>query len=264
MAFDIKNWSRQSVALNTGEVLVDGSPVGGPGLFTYRSNDDTAAQIAAANYFGVQAALYDLYVDDFIFAVGTDATTMLQVATIDRVAGTITTVSTGLTGSVGTANIDDLAVTTAKLAANAVTSAKIAVNVLQQAQVTMSAANWLGMYATPFQLVAAPGANLQHVVHDVKVFLDYNSTQFAAGGAIFVQYDTTANGAGTKATGTIAAAGVNSATVDSTFQLAGIQAVAAASTTVNKALCMTNDTAAFTTGNSTFKVDIWYSTVSYA
>jgi hypothetical protein len=33
---------------------------------------------------------------------------------------------------------------------------------------------------------------------------------------------------------------------------------------VNKSLCLTNDTGAFTAGDSTFKVDVWYSTVSYA
>lgn len=282
MAFFLPNWSRQSVALNTGEVDVDGVPYGGPAMFSYRSASDAVATIAGANYFA--DAVYDLSVDDLIYAVGTDAVSMLVVATINREAGTITTASASLTGAVDTANIvdgavttakldddavttvkiDDDAVTTAKLDDNAVTSAKLAVNVLQQAQVAVSAAEWLGMYAAPKLLVAAPGANLQHVALSVKFLLEYGTAQFANGGAVFVQYDSTANGAGIKATGTIAAAGINSAVADSTFQLAGIQAVAAASATVNKGLYLSNDTAAFITGDSTFKVDVWYATVSYA
>lgn len=282
MAFDLKNWSRQSVALNTGEVDVDGNAVGGPAIFSYRSAADTVATIGGANYFA--NAVYDLYVDDLIYAVGSDAVTMLVVTAVNREAGTITTAGASLTGAVDTANIVDLAVTTAKiddlavtagkLASDAVTtakilnnnvtSAKLAVNVLQQAQVAVSAAEWNGMYAAPKVLVAAPGANLQHVLHCAKFFLDYGTAQFASGGAVHIQYDVTANGAGTKASGTIAETGINAATADSTFQLAGIQAVAAASTTVNKSLALSNATGAFTTGDSTFKVDVWYSTVSYA
>lgn len=309
MAFNLKNWSRQSVALNTGEVDVDGVAVGGPAWFTYRSADDTAATIAAANYFA--NVVYDLSVDDLIFAVGSDAVELLQVATINRAAGTITTVGASLTGMVDTANIVDGAVTNAKvnaaaaidfsklaalpdgeilvgsaadvptpvamsgdatiintgaltIANNAVTSAKLAVNVMQQAQVAVSAAEWNGMYAAPKQLVAAGGANTQLVLHAAKFFLDWGAAQFASGGAVHIQYDSTANGAGTKASGTIAETGINAATADSTFQLAGIQAVAAASTTVNKGLFLSNATGAFTTGDSTFKVDVWYSRVSYA
>jgi hypothetical protein len=282
MAFDLQNLARASAAMNTGMVIAEGTQVAGPTYFSYRSAVDNAAAIAGADYFA--DAIFQLAVGDLIYVVATDASNFLQVATVDRSAGTITTVSFGASGVVGTANIqdgavttaklddeavttakiEDDAVTTAKLDDNAVTSGKLSVNVIQQAQVAVDASEWKGMYATPKELVAAPGANLQHVLLSAKILLDYGTTQYADGGAVFVQYDSTANGTGTKASETIAAAGFNAAVADSTAQLTGTQAVAAASTTVNKSLCLTNDTGAFTAGDSTFKVDVWYSTVSYA
>lgn len=122
MAFVLANWSRQSVALNTGEVDVDGVPKGGPAMFSYRA-DETIATIVAANYFA--PAVYDLYVSDLIYIVGNDAVGMYTVATINRAAGTITLTAASLTGAVNTANIVDLAVTTGKLADGAVTNAKV-------------------------------------------------------------------------------------------------------------------------------------------
>ncbi len=124
MSFEITRWSRQSVALNTGQVIVDSTDYNGPALFTYASETDTAATIEAANYFA--EAVFDLAVNDLIFAWGTDAFTAVAVDAIDREAGTVSVVSVGLNDSIATANIDNLAVTTAKLAADAVTNAKLA------------------------------------------------------------------------------------------------------------------------------------------
>lgn len=123
MAFVLANWSRQSVALNTGAVDVDGVPKGGPSMFSYRSSTDLIATIAAANYFA--DVVYDLYENDLLYCVGTDAVGMYKVDAIDRAAGTISLVAASLTGAVDTANIVDLAVTTGKLAAGAVTNAKV-------------------------------------------------------------------------------------------------------------------------------------------
>ena len=128
--------------------------------------------------------------------------------------------------------------------------------------VTVSAANFLAMYATPLVLVAAGGANTMHIVHDVAYEVDYGSAQFAAGGAVGVQYDSTANGAGTAASATVAAATFNGYTADSVVGADGALASAASSTVVNKGLYLSNATAAFTTGDSVVYVHITYSTVS--
>lgn len=124
MAFLRSNWSRNTDAGNTGAETIGGVQVNGPALFTYQIGTDTAAEIEAANYFA--PAVYDLAVGDLIFASGSDAFTAREVAAVDREAGTITTASIGLNDAIGTANIEDLAVTTAKLAADAVTNAKLA------------------------------------------------------------------------------------------------------------------------------------------
>lgn len=124
MAFINSNWSRQSVALNTGEVTASAVIYGAPCIFSYRSAADDVATIAGANYFA--DAVYDLSLDDLIYVVGTDAVGMYVVDALDRAAGTITVAAASLTGTVNTANIADLAVTTAKLAADAVTNAKLA------------------------------------------------------------------------------------------------------------------------------------------
>lgn len=293
MAFTLYNWSCVSSSLNQGLVTAAISTPssdtdtlqGSMNLFSYYSLD-TVATISGANYF--LPVIGQLKISDVIMVTGSDASTFLQVATIsypsDVSSGSVTVVAFTAVGSVNTANIVDLAVTTAKInnlavttgkldnlsvtngkiAANAVDSSKLDVSTIQYAVISMTAAEWNGMYVTPKQLIAAPGANLQIMVHRVMGFLDYNSAQFAGGGNIFAQYDTTTLGAGTAATAGLANTGINSAVVDSTFQLVGSQQVAASSTTVNKSVCLSNASAAFTTGNSTFKIAIWYSIGSFA
>lgn len=179
----------------------------------------------------------------------------------DVFVGSAGNVATGVTMS-GDATMSNTGVLT--IANNAITSAKMAANVLKYAQVSVTAAEFLGMYVTPKLLVAAAGANTQIVLHSAKILLDYGTVQLANGGAVHIQYDSTTLGAGTKATDTIAAAGFTGAVADSTAQFSGTQAMALASTTVNKGLYLSNASAAFITGDSTFKVDVWYSTVSYA
>jgi hypothetical protein len=62
-------------------------------------------------------------------------------------------------GSIGTAEIADLAITTGKLAANAVTLAKLDEQVLLSADLTITTGQLLALNATPKTIVAAPGAN---------------------------------------------------------------------------------------------------------
>lgn len=263
MAFNKEYFARGSVALNTGMVIADGSQPASPTLFTYRSSTDTVATIAGANYFA--DAVWSLSVNDLIYCSGSDAVTMLVVATIDRAAGTIATVSASLTGAVNTANIVDLAVTTGKLADAAVTSAKVDETLIQHLQVDVALADFIGAYTASVELIPAPGANKKIVLHRSTLWINYGGTVLANGGAVHLQYDSTANGAGTKATGTLAAATLIAATADTSFGFTPVDTTLVDSTTLNKGLYFAAASADFTGGTSSaYKFDVWYSIMDVA
>lgn len=278
MAFELSRFVKQTLAFNAGRVLTTFNPSdvpvyeGGPSIFSYASQADNIATIGGANYFA--DVVYDLAVQDLIFCVGSDASAFYQVATVDRDAGTVTVVSAFPSGVIGTANIQDLAVTTAKLADDAVTTAKIADNavttaqlsedVLQYATVAISAAEFNGMYAAPKLLVAAGGADTLIVVDRIALAMTYGSAQFAAGGVVAAQYDSTVNGAGVKATNTEQASDFTGAAASTTFMFngnSGNASQAAFSTTVNKGIYLSNQTAAFTTGDSDLVAHVWYKVI---
>lgn len=131
------------------------------------------------------------------------------------------------------------------------------------AKVDITAAQFNGMYAAPKLLVAAPGANRIYVVDKAILTMTYNSAAYAAGGVVALQYDSTANGAGVAATTTVAAASFQ-ATASANFNFIGALAAAPFTTTVNKGLYLSNQTAAFTTGNSPFVAHIWYRALATA
>lgn len=136
-------------------------------------------------------------------------------------------------------------------------------NILQYASVTITAAQFNGMYATPKLLVAAPGANKMLVLDKVELIMTYGTAAFAAGGVSAVQYDSTANGAGVIASSTLAAS-VFQATASNLFVYNGGVVPAPFTTCVNKGLYLSNITAAFTTGDSTFVCKVHYRIVATA
>lgn len=131
------------------------------------------------------------------------------------------------------------------------------------AKVAITAAQFNGMYAAPKLLVAAPGANRLYVVDKAVLAMTYGSAAYAAGGVVALQYDSTVHGAGVLASATVAAASFQ-ATASTSFAFAGALAAAPFSTTVNKALYLSNQTAAFTTGDSPFVAHIWYRAIATA
>lgn len=136
-------------------------------------------------------------------------------------------------------------------------------NVLLYASVAVSAAEFNGMYAAPKLLIAAPGANKLIVVDRMELVMTYGAANFAAGGVVAAQYDSTINGAGVKATNTEAAADFFAA-ASTTFMFNGATALAPFSTSVNKGLYLSNQTGAFTTGDSTFVAKIHYRIIATA
>lgn len=271
MAFEILRFVRQTSAYNAGQIATTFNPntptvyENGPAQFSYASATDAIATIGGANYFA--SVVYELSVNDLIFCVGSDASAFYQVATVDRDAGTITVASAFPSGVIGTANINNLAVTTAKIdnlavtsgkiAANAVGSGQLALPVLQYTTVAITAANFNGMYAAPKLLVAAGGANTLLVLQQLQLVMTYGTANYAAGGVAAVQYDSTVNGAGVIASTTLSAATFQAAASTTFTMNAGVVPLPF-TTTVNKGLYLSNITAAFTTGDSAMVAHVWY------
>lgn len=239
MAFDLEHFN------NTSAGKADA-----PKQWTYQSADDLITTIDDSGYFNEVTGA--LRTGDIIYII--DSSGAASQRTVNSVTGAtpVTTIAYAYTGTINTSDI----------ANNAVTAAKLAVSIPRTVTVAMSAAEFLGMYATPKLLVAAGGANTLHIVHDVTYEYNFVTTATAAGGAVAVQYDSTANGAGTLASAATAAATFNGYVADSTVGAAGALASSASTTTVNKGLYLSNLTGAFTTGNPTVNVHVTYSTVT--
>lgn len=225
MSFAIQNLSRVSASGNAGKT--DGGE-GGIAIFTYRHATDNKAAIMTADYFG--AAAYNFSVGDLIMVDASDGFDTLQVATLDRSAGTMT-----------------------------VSSLQVSADI----SIEVTAAEFIGMYAAPKEIIAAQGANtIIDVVGRPKIELNYGTTQFTNGGVVLLQYDSTIHGAGSPVTGDIAAAGFTGATADTVFAGDPSVALALASVVVNKGVYLSNKTAAFATGDSTFVVHVGYRVIS--
>lgn len=274
MAFAENRFVRQTTAYNAGQITTTFNPESGaviengPAWFTYASATDALATIAAANYFA--DVVYMLAVNDRIDITGSDASGIYIVSAVNRDLGTISLVSYSASGVVGTANIQDGAVTAAKLASDAVTtvkildgavtSAKLSPLTVQYAAVPITAAEFNGMYAAPKLLVAAGGANTLLVLDRVVLAMTYDSAAYAAGGVAHVQYDDTANGAGVIASTTLAAASFQD-TASTVYSFnAGVVEYPFA-TCVNQGLYLSNITGAFTTGDSDMVAHVWYKVI---
>lgn len=185
---------------------------------------DTSAVMLAANYF--LAMTGPLTVGDLIYYKTADGSGWIEVATASTTA--LTVVASGL----------------------------------QKASVTMTAAEWLGMYAAPKLLLAAPGANKLIRVDAVVYEVNYGTAQFGGGGVVAPQYRNTINGGGTLCTGTIAAAVVQGWAADNISTEVAVEVGATAANTVNQGIYLSNATAAFTTGDSIVTVHLSYGVIS--
>lgn len=286
MSFTIANWACVSSSLNQGQETV--VPFGGsstvlnaPNLFMYGSPTDALATIAAANYFLTEYA--SLCVGDIILVNGTDGSNMYIVLTSTSTG--VTVQSFTASGSVATANIQNNAVTYAKMQQAATvtllgnptggtanvseitlgnglafsgTTLIVPNTNLIYAAVAITAAQFNGMYAAPKLLVAAPGANKLISVDKIDLLMTYVSAAYAAGGVVAAQYDSTVNGAGVIASTTWSAASFQAAASSGFLFGAASSVVQTFSTCVNKGLYLSNITGAFTTGDSTFVAHVWY------
>lgn len=168
--------------------------------------------------------------------------------------GNASNIATGVTPS-GDVTITNAGVTA--IGANKVLSSMISPLIRKYAAVTVSAAQFNGMYAAPKLLVAAGGANTLLVLDQLQLVMTYGSANYAAGGVAAVQYDSTANGAGVIASTTLSAATFQAA-ASTTFTMNPGVVPLPFTTTVNKGLYLSNITGAFTTGDSAMVAHVWY------
>lgn len=294
MAFTIANWACVSSSLNQGQETV--VPFGGsstvlnaPNIFIYGSPNDALATIAAANYFLSEYA--SLSVGDIIIVNGTDGSNMYIVTASSSTSVTVDSFTPS--GSVATANIQNNAVTYAKIQqASADTlignptggtadvseitlgnglefsGTDLQVPLTNEAYVAVpiTAAEFNGMYAAPKVLIAAPGANKLIVVKRMVLAMTFVSAAYAAGGVVAAQYDSTVHGAGVLATNAQQASDFAAAASDAFLfnGASGDDSDALFSAAVNKGLYLSNATGAFTTGDGTWVAHIWYSVIPTA
>lgn len=221
-----------------------------PKQWSYESDTDLITTIDDSGYFDTMYRAFNE--GDLIYIKDSAGDISERTVTSANAVIPVTTSAYVYAGTINTADIAD----------GAVTAAKLALAVPRTVTVAVSASEFLGAYSSPKLLVPAAGANTLHIVHDVVYEYNFVTTQTAAGGAVLVQYDSTANGAGTAASATTAAATFNGYTVDSCVGAAGALASSATTTTVNKGLYLSNQTAAFTTGDPTLNIHVTYSTVT--
>lgn len=126
------------------------------------------------------------------------------------------------------------------------------------AVVTLAAADIIAMYTTPVQIVASMGSKAI-IVDSMELVITRTSTAFTGGGVVGVQYDSTANGAGTLTTANIAATVVTgSAGTTYTKRIPVVLSDVATASIAGKGLFISNATAVFAAGTGTAQVIVKY------
>jgi hypothetical protein len=133
------------------------------------------------------------------------------------------------------------------------------------ASVSLTSSQFTNMYTTPILLVPAPGANNLIVVDKMEVIMTFVSAAYDNGGIVGAQYDSTAHLAGVLATNTEQAADFF-AGASTVFVFNGVSGNTVGAlpftTTVNKGVYISNQTAVWITGDSTFVVKVYYRIVA--
>ena len=129
---------------------------------------------------------------------------------------------------------------------------------MQTVTIELTAAQIIAMYTTPV-LVLAGVADKAIIVDAVNFDLTGTATHFTGGGVVGVQYDDTANGAGTLTHADIAASVVTGATALVKTSRIGLDLSAVATASIDGiGLYISNKTAVFATGTGTASVTVSY------
>ena len=224
MALTIQSWCRASASAN--EPLNTVGPVGCFREYNYYTADSQLV-VAASGYFNGGSAYKglsaDLVTGDFVNVYSSDDSSLMKYR-VTNTSGVVTSLLMG--GSI-------------------------------QSVTALTAAQINGMYGAPVVLLAAPGADRVLILESViLVPADALTTDYAAGGAVHIQYNATINGGGLIASGTVAA-GEFTSDAETTMSLfhplttSGNDAVAGTKVE-NEGLYLSNATQAFTTGTMTY------------
>lgn len=129
---------------------------------------------------------------------------------------------------------------------------KYRINDVRAERVLVTAAQILGMFATPVTVVKAPGANKVLLIDSIHLQTLPGATAFAAGGIVTLVYH---GGAILAHGGSIPAATLISATGSNNLLSTGAAVI---QPPANTALDITNATQAFTLGNGTAVLTVYY------
>lgn len=130
---------------------------------------------------------------------------------------------------------------------------------VRHTQVSLTAAQIIAMYTTPVELIAAPGAGKSIAIVKAQFKITRTATAFTGGGAAIIQYDSTANGAGTQACDSTLAATVITGAAGASHSIRNGAVISdSTATIVNKGVFISNDTAVFAAGTGAAVLDIWY------
>ena len=220
MAFLLANWCRASASANEpATTLTSGVIVGCFRQYNYQTAD-AQATVAASGYFNAAVTgggvAYDIVTGDYV--------SVYSSADGSRITYRLTNTS------------------------GVITSAFESGSITLTPAVTLT--NFLAAYATPLLIAAAPGAGLVYTNVRAVMTFTYGSAQLANGGDSFIQYSSTANGAGPMATSSVSGVGIAalSASGSWAYGSGATTASPATPTVVNAGLYLTNATAAFITG----------------
>lgn len=293
--FKLANWGRASASRNEPLVTLQSNVITG----SFRSynyyaqgapdgDGDTQATIATANYFN--PVNYEIETGDVIFAESAeDGTVATYLAT--NTDGNITVTAFNFAdGSIGTVNIINGAVTYPKMQnvtaemllgnptgvdaipseislGNGLTFSGTTLDIRNEyltfASGTISALEFRGMYGAPIALIGNPGANKAILIEQLLLDFTAGDTQYTAGGAVIAQYGNTVHGGGVNAcSATIASATINALNADSALTLNNFTGPTATATAINAGVYLSNQTAAFATGDGTFNWYAWFRVVN--
>lgn len=130
--------------------------------------------------------------------------------------------------------------------------------------VSMTLAQFNGMYAAPFQILPAPGAGNIIVLERALIYMNYGSAQLTSGGAVAFQYGNTVHGGGPLASNTEQASDFTGAAANQNFWFNGSSGNGSnMADQTNVGLFLSNATAAFATGTgASFNIHVWYNIVA--
>jgi len=131
----------------------------------------------------------------------------------------------------------------------------VALQQLLTSTVTMNQAAVLGAYATPVQIVAAPGAGFTIVPVQATIYTNFQTSAFAGGGIAILQYNNTVHGAGTNSLAATIPAAEITAAASQIYNLGAATASALTGIT-NQGVYFSNATGAFTGGSAASTVVI--------